>query len=177
LHSVAWYAGSVFNAPFLIRSHALSRTDAGFYLGIIAIVGGLGTFAGGVTADRLSTWSNDRRWYLWVPAVATLAMVPFQCVTYLHPSMSVAFPTFAVMMFLAAVFFGPSFAMTQALAALRMRSVATSLLLFVQTLIGSARTVGGRPDRRLAEPAGMSLRSSASSTGRRFAAMGMAISA
>ena len=41
------------------------------------------------------------------------------------------------MMFLAAVFFGPSFAMTQALATLRMRSVATSLLLFIQTLIGN----------------------------------------
>jgi len=34
------------------------------------------------------------------------------------------------------MFFGPSFAMTQALATLRMRSVATSLLLFIQTLIG-----------------------------------------
>jgi hypothetical protein len=40
-------------------------------------------------------------------------------------------------MFMAAVFFGPSFAMTQALATLRMRSVATSLLLFIQTLIGN----------------------------------------
>jgi hypothetical protein len=39
-------------------------------------------------------------------------------------------------MFMAAMFFGPSFAMTQALASLRMRSVATSLLLFIQTLIG-----------------------------------------
>jgi MFS family permease len=39
-------------------------------------------------------------------------------------------------MVMAAVFFGPSFAMTQALATLRMRSVATSLLLFIQTLIG-----------------------------------------
>jgi predicted MFS family arabinose efflux permease len=158
LHSVAWYAGSVFNAPFLIRSHALSRTDAGFYLGVIAIVGGLGTFAGGVTADRLSIWNNDRRWYMWVPGIATLAMVPFQCVTYLHPSMSVAFPTFAVMMFLAAVFFGPSFAMTQALAALRMRSVATSLLLFVQTLIGFGLgpwAVGQISD--WLRPAGMSL--------------------
>jgi hypothetical protein len=35
------------------------------------------------------------------------------------------------------VFFGPSFAMTQALATLRMRSVATSVLLFIQTLIGN----------------------------------------
>ena len=136
LHSVAWYAGSVFNAPFLIRSHGLTRTDAGFYLGIIAVVAGVGTFAGGVAADRLSTRNNDRRWYLWVPGIATLAMVPFHWVTYLHPSMSIAFPAFCATMLLAAVFFGPSFAMTQALAALRMRSVATSLLLFVQTLIG-----------------------------------------
>src|SRR4030095_3103330 len=110
--------------------------EAGFYLGIIAIVGGLGTFLGGVAADRLSVWTNDRRWYMFVPGIATLVMVPFHWLTYLHPSMSVAFPAFCVMMFLAAVFFGPSFAMTQSLAALRMRSVATSLLLFVQTLIG-----------------------------------------
>ena len=45
--------------------------------------------------------------------------------------------SFVGLMFLAAVFFGPSFAMTQALATLRMRSVATSVLLFIQTLIGN----------------------------------------
>jgi predicted MFS family arabinose efflux permease len=136
LHSVAWYAGSVFNAPFLIRSHNLSRTDAGFYLGVVAVIAGIGTFAGGVAADRLSTWTHDRRWYLWVPGMATLVMVPFHWVAYLHPSLTVAFPAFCAMMLLAAVFFGPSFAMTQALAPLRMRSVAASVLLFVQTLIG-----------------------------------------
>jgi predicted MFS family arabinose efflux permease len=136
LHSVAWYGGSVFNAAFLIRSHGMTRTDAGFYLGVIAIVGGLGTFFGGLAADRLSAWKNDRRWYMLVPGIACLVMVPFHWVTYLHPTMAIAFPAFCVMTFLAAVFFGPSFAMTQALAALRMRSVATALLLFVQTLIG-----------------------------------------
>jgi predicted MFS family arabinose efflux permease len=158
LHSVAWYAGSVFNAPFLIRSHGFSATDAGFYLGVIAIVGGLGTFLGGVAADRLSAWTNDRRWYLLVPGMSTLVMVPFHWVTYLHPSMSVAFPAFCVMTFLAAVFFGPSFAMTQALAALRMRSVATALLLFVQTLIGfgiGPWATGAISD--WLQPAGMSL--------------------
>src|SRR5207244_11527772 len=45
-------------------------------------------------------------------------------------------PMFAVMTFMAAVFFGPSFAMTQAIATLRMRSVATALYLLIQTLIG-----------------------------------------
>jgi MFS family permease len=73
---------------------------------------------------------------LWVPGIATLVSVPFQFLTYLSPNLSVALPAFAAMMCMAAVFFGPSFAMTQALATLRMRSVATSLLLFVQTLIG-----------------------------------------
>ena len=158
LHSVAWYAGSVFNAPFLIRSHGLTATDAGFYLGVIAIVGGLGTFFGGVAADRLSVRYNDRRWYLLVPGIATLVMVPFQFVTYLHPSLAIAFPAFCVMSFLAAIFFGPSFAMTQALAALRMRSVATSILLFVQTLIGFGLgpwAAGAISDRL--EPAGMTL--------------------
>jgi acyl-CoA synthetase (AMP-forming)/AMP-acid ligase II len=60
----------------------------------------------------------------------------FSLRAYLTSAPSIAFPSFAVMMFLASVFFGPSFAMTQALAPVRMRSVATSLLLFVQTLIG-----------------------------------------
>ena len=73
---------------------------------------------------------------MWVPGIATLIMVPFQFGTYLSDDLRIAFPSFAVMMFLAAVFFGPSFAMTQALAPLKMRSIATSLLLFVQTLIG-----------------------------------------
>jgi len=61
-------------------------------------------------------------------------------------------------MLLAAVFFGPSFAMTQALAALRMRSVATSILLFVQTLIGfgiGPWAVGQISD--WLQPAGMTL--------------------
>jgi MFS family permease len=136
LHSVAWYAGSVFNAAFLRRSHEMTSSEAGFWLGVIAAVAGLGTFAGGVAADRLSARYQDRRWYMWVPGLATLIMVPFQFTSYLASSLTIVVPSFCIMMFLAAVFFGPSFAMTQALASLRMRSVATSLLLFVQTLIG-----------------------------------------
>src|SRR4029450_4704766 len=111
LHSVAWYAGSVFNAPFLIRSHAMTRTDAGFYPGVLGVGAGVVAFVGGVAADRLGRWRNDRRWYLWVPGIATVAMIPFHWMTYLHPSMPVAFPAFCAMMLLAAVFFGPSFGM------------------------------------------------------------------
>lgn len=45
-------------------------------------------------------------------------------------------PSFCVMFIFASMFFGPSFAVTQGLATLRTRAVATSILLFVQTFIG-----------------------------------------
>ena len=136
LHSVVWYAAGAFNNAFFQRSHQMTVAQAGYLISIFAAIGGLGTFLGGFTADRLSTRLKDRRWYLWVPGLATLIMVPFQFFAYLSPGLWFAVPSFALMMMLAAVFFGPSFAMTQALATLRMRSVATSVLLFVQTLIG-----------------------------------------
>jgi hypothetical protein len=93
-----------------------------------------------------------------VPGIATLVSVPFQFFAYLAPDLPVALPAFAAMMCMAAVFFGPSFAMTQALATLRMRSVATSLLLFVQTLIGQGigPWVAGFSSDRLAPTLGSS---------------------
>jgi MFS family permease len=136
LHSVVWYAGGAFNNAFLQRSHHLTVAQAGYWISIFAAVGAVGTFLGGFASDRFSRWSDDRRWYLWVPGIATLLCVPFQFGAYLSPSLSTALPSFAGMMFMAAVFFGPSFAVTQGLATPGMRSVATSLLLFVQTLIG-----------------------------------------
>jgi MFS family permease len=137
LHSVVWYASSAFNNAFLQRSHQMSVAEAGYWIAGLSAIAGLGTFFGGVVADRLSARFQDRRWYLWVPGIATLLCVPFQFLAYLSPDRAVVLPSFVGLMLMAAVFFGPSFAMTQALATLRMRSVATSLLLFIQTLIGN----------------------------------------
>ena len=136
LHSVVWYASSAFNNAFLQRSHQMTAGEAGDWIALLSLIAGVGTFLGGFTADRMSARRNDRRWYLWVPGIATLLCVPFQFLTYLATDRAVVFPSFVGLMFMAAMFFGPSFAMTQALATLRMRSVATSLLLFIQTLIG-----------------------------------------
>jgi MFS family permease len=137
LHSVVWYASGAFNNAFLQRSHAMTAAQAGYWIAVLAAIAGLGTLLGGIAADRLSTRLKDRRWYMWVPGIATLLCVPFQFLAYLSPDLAIALPSFVGLMLTAAVFFGPSFAMTQALASLRMRSVATSLLLFVQTLIGN----------------------------------------
>ncbi len=136
LHSVVWYASGAFNNAFFQRSHALTAAQAGYWISFFSAVGGIGTFVGGYLADKLSKTTGDRRWYLWVPGIATFLCVPFQFFAYLSPNMATVLPTFGAMTFMAAVFFGPSFAMTQAISPLRMRSVATSLLLLVQTLIG-----------------------------------------
>ena len=137
LHSVVWYASGAFNNAFLQRSHEMTVAQAGYWIAVLSAIAGFGTFLGGVAADRLSVRFGDRRWYMWVPGMATLLCVPFQFLAYLSPQLAIALPSFVGLMLMAAVFFGPSFAMTQALATLRMRSVATSVLLFIQTLIGN----------------------------------------
>jgi MFS family permease len=133
---VVWYASSAFNNAFLQRSHQMTAGEAGNWIALLSAIAGVGTFLGGLAADQMSARLNDRRWYLWVPGIATLLCVPFQFLAYLSADRVVVLPSFVGLMFMAAMFFGPSFAMTQALATLRMRSVATSLLLFIQTLIG-----------------------------------------
>jgi MFS family permease len=136
LHSVVWYAGSTWNASFFIRSHGMDTGIAGSWLAMFALIGTIGTFSGGFLADRISTARGDKRWYMWVPGIACTVMVPFQFLSYLAPDLIVVVPSFTIMVILAAMFFGPSFAVAQSLATVRMRAVSTSILLFIQTLIG-----------------------------------------
>jgi MFS family permease len=136
LHSVVWYSGSQLNAVFLERSHGMASGEAGTWLALFAGVGALGTLLGGVVSDRLAARTGDRRWYMWVPGIATLVMVPFQFFAYLSNDLTLVIPSFFIMVSFASMFFGPSFAVSQTLATLRSRAVATSLLLLVQTFVG-----------------------------------------
>ncbi|MBN1240202.1 MAG: MFS transporter [Gammaproteobacteria bacterium] len=136
LHSVVWYAGSNWNAAFFIRSHEMNTGIAGNYLAIFALIGAIGSFTGGFLADRISTRKDDKRWYMWVPGLACVMMVPFQFASYLSPNLAVVVPSFSIMVVLASMFFGPSFAVAQSVATVRMRAVSTSVLLFIQTIIG-----------------------------------------
>jgi MFS family permease len=136
LHSVVWYSGSQMNGAFFARYHQMESGEYGSWLALFSIIGAAGTMLGGVLSDRMSTKFRDQRWYMWVPGIATLIMVPFQFTSYLSHDLWVVVPSFCVMFIFASMFFGPSFAVTQGLATLRTRSVATSILLFVQTFIG-----------------------------------------
>ena len=136
LHAFVSYGAGTWNAPFFIRIHEMSLTDIGSILALIAGIGAIGTFFGGYISDKLSDRTNDKRWYFWVPGIATLVMVPFQLVAYLYGGVWVVVASLMMVGILGNAYLGPSFAMTQALVSLRMRAVASAILLFVLNLIG-----------------------------------------
>ena len=136
LHAFVSYGAGTWNAPFFIRIHEMSLTDIGSILALVAGVGAIGTFFGGYISDKLSDRTDDKRWYFWVPGIATLVMVPFQLIAYLYGGMWAVVASLMMVAVLGNAYLGPSFAMTQALVSLRMRAVASAILLFVLNLIG-----------------------------------------
>ena len=136
LHAFVGYGAGTWNAPFLIRSHDMPVTEVGAWLAIVSGVGAIGTFLGGYLGDKLSERFNDRRWYMWVPGISTLLMVPFQFVAYLYGGLWAVIPSLMIVAILGGMYLGPSFAMTQALVTLRMRAVASAILLFMLNIIG-----------------------------------------
>ncbi len=136
LHAFVGYGAGTWNAPFLIRSHEMPITEVGSWLALISGIGAIGTFLGGYLADKLSDRFDDRRWYMWVPGWSTIVMVPFQFVAYLYGGIWAVIPSLMVVSILGGMYLGPSFAMTQALVSLRMRAVASAILLFTLNIIG-----------------------------------------
>lgn len=119
---------------FYIRTHGLGTADLGFYLLYAGAAGMLGTFLGGYMGDKLSR--SDLRWYVWLPGAATLISVPFSLYAYIADDYIHSFISLSVTTMLGAYFFGPTFAITHSLVGLRMRALASSLVLFLLNLIG-----------------------------------------
>ncbi len=136
LHAFVGYGAGTWNAPFLIRIHDMPITEVGSWLALISGIGTIGTFAGGYLSDILSDRTGNRRWYLWVPGISTLLMVPFQFVAYLYGGIWAVLPSLIAVSILGGMYLGPSFAMTQGLVTLRMRAVASAILLFMLNIIG-----------------------------------------
>ena len=89
LHAFYGYGAAFFLPVFMIRVHGFSEGELSTYLALIALfAGGLGTFLGGFVCDRLAP--RDQRYYVWVPAIATLIGIPFAAALYLSQDRYVA---------------------------------------------------------------------------------------
>jgi hypothetical protein len=120
---------------FLVRSHGLSPTEIGLILALMnGIIGGLGTFTAGKLADVLAR--RDVRWRSWIVAVGKGGYVPFLAAVFLVDDLQLALILYTVPAFFGGFYLAPTAALIQSLVSLRMRALASSILLFVLNIIG-----------------------------------------
>lgn len=134
LHAFVGYGVSYWIPAMFNRSHGLTTGEMGtalFYLGFASIAG---TFLGGYMGDKLA--KRDPRWYLWLPGLATMISVPFSAFVYTYDAPYVALWVLAIPYVLGAYYLGPTFSLTQGMVGLRMRALASSILLFILNIIG-----------------------------------------
>jgi len=134
LHALVGYGVGPFIPSLFVRVHGWNTADIGQALFWLGFAGILGTASGGYVADRLG--KRDTRWYVWLPALATLISVPFSTSFYLLPDPALALWIAVVPNFLGSYYLGPTFSLAQGLVGLRMRALAASILLFILNLIG-----------------------------------------
>ena len=129
------YAVLSFFPSFLERSHGMDLQEIGIYLGlIIGVSTGIGFVAGGLIADRVGL--HRRRYSLWVMTGAKLLGWLFVLPLYLWDNAYGVLALFFVPSLLNNMYLATTFAQNQGLVGPRMRSVASSLLLFVINVIG-----------------------------------------
>jgi hypothetical protein len=144
--SLNFFAGSAliaWSAPFLIRVHGMNTEEAGAWLGITTGVGGIaGTLLGGLSAQRLAR--RDPAWLLRFPAVASALAAPFVLLFLTLPASSAPVMTLGASFF-GSCLLGPVLAVTQTLAKVRVRALASALVTLVAIcwLIRSGRTQSG----------------------------------
>lgn len=135
LNAFSSYGIGNFTPSFLIRSHGFTSLEVGTSLALITGIGGaLGTYMGGVLADRYG--ANDKRWYLWISGIPAACSVPlmFTAVFIGDPRLALGFLFFATM--LGAFYLGPTIAISHTLVSPSMRAMASAILFFILNLIG-----------------------------------------
>jgi MFS family permease len=137
LHAFVGYGVNGFHPSFLIRTHGLSVAEAGTVLAVVSAVSGVGgTWFGGWLADRYSNRTQDVRWQMWVPGIATLLNVPAAILAYSMPDKAMVITTMFVSLVFGVMYLGPSYATMQRLVGIRERALGSSLLLLMVNLIG-----------------------------------------
>jgi MFS family permease len=136
LTSLIGYALAAFGPAFYMRSFGLDVTTVGLILGpLVAIIGTFSGVVGGYLADR---WARTRGLHVqsWLVAILKMIALPFLIAMYLSPSVWIAVPLYAVAVLFQSSYLGPTFALLQGLAPLKLRAMWAAITLLVINLIG-----------------------------------------
>ncbi|MGI9220204.1 MAG: spinster family MFS transporter [Woeseiaceae bacterium] len=132
----SWVGYSIiFNMPsFLVRSFAASPSEIGVWLGLIyGVAGGLGFFLGGYLADRIGQRSHRKA--LGFLAASTLLATFFNAGVFLSASVFWCLMLLILPSVISNFYLAPVLGQTQSLVSLRMRAVASSLVLLILNVI------------------------------------------
>jgi len=137
LSSFVGYAIVSFLPSFLVRSFDMNVATLGRWLGlIIGIAGGAGFFFGGYLADHFGKRSG-RRALRFISLTVLLTAIP-HALMFLAGSWRSSLLLFVIPACTANVYLAPVLAQTQGLVSLRMRAVASALVLLIINVIGLA---------------------------------------
>ncbi|MBZ6377050.1 MFS transporter [Pacificimonas flava] len=134
--SLIGYGLTLWSPAYLIRNFGLNELDVAIsYAPVVAVAGVVGTVGGGKLADYLAT-----RFGLYAQsnmiAILKLGAFPFLLLFYYLTDVYLAVAAYFVALLLQTCYLGPTFALIQSLAPLRMRSVWAAISLFIINLIG-----------------------------------------
>jgi len=129
------FALALWIVDFLFRSHGLTYANLTWPLAlVIGIGGGLGTVLGGYIADL---WGRkDESAYFSFIALAYVLSVPFFVLAIWAGTPALCFGVFFFVFLLHNSVAGPSYALVQNLAPVKLRAFAAALFLFILSVIG-----------------------------------------
>jgi MFS family permease len=135
LHGFSSYGSNAWIAALLRRVHELSLVETGLVMAMGSGVGAtLGQILAGNAADRLGR--RDVRWYMYLPAITSLATLPLLIVFLFSWGFASALWLYLPAAFFASMWTGPTYAMTQALAKPHMRAMASATMVLLLNLVG-----------------------------------------
>jgi predicted MFS family arabinose efflux permease len=135
LYAMPGYAMLTWAPAFVERMHGMSTAALGWRLGLVTGIGGVvGALAGGTLADRLAR--RDERWLVWLPSISGTALIPFLAGFVWIEDLTLALGSLFFANLCNQVYAAPSYAVTQGLAKLRMRAMASAIILLMITLVG-----------------------------------------
>jgi len=135
MSAVVGYALTTWTASFYIRSHGVATAELGVWLAAgVGIFGSLGTFGFGYLSDQFGR--TDRRFYLWVPAIAIILAIPFILLTFTTSSTKLSLIVGLFAPAFTTGYLGASLAVFHSSVEPRMRATSSALFFLVLNIIG-----------------------------------------
>lgn len=134
--SITGYGVLMWGFEFLGRVHEMNPVAIGQWMALIVGGGGaLGTYIGGRLTDRWIGTEPARA--IGLPALATVAGVPFGLVFLLTDNQWLALASFFPFYLLLNIYIPMMYSVNQSLAKLKMRATASAIVLFVINIVGA----------------------------------------